>query len=97
VRTPALILATLSLLLPAMVAAQERPSKTGWAGGYRGLTPEDMNAYCFWNGNLFSIGASFCYRQDSSATCTESPGKRPTWVSKNNDKLCEKNPSVMPL
>ncbi|HTR87308.1 MAG TPA: hypothetical protein VMI56_22690 [Reyranella sp.] len=96
-RAAALILMTIGLLLPAMAGAQERTPKTGWAGGYRGLTQEDMNFYCFWNGNLFSVGASFCYRQDSSTTCTESPGKRPTWVTKNNDKLCEKNPSAMPF
>jgi hypothetical protein len=96
VRTPALILMTFGLLLPATVMAQDQSPRNA-RSGYRGLTPEDMNAFCFWNGNLFSVGASFCYRQDSSTTCTESPGKRPIWVSKNNDKLCEKNPSVMPL
>ncbi len=95
-RTSVLILTTLGLLLPVAVMAQEQPSRNA-RGGYRGLTPEDMNAYCFWNGNLFSVGASFCYRQDSSTTCTESTGKRPIWINKNNDKLCEKNPSAMPL
>lgn len=87
---------TLGVLLPAVAVAQEQSPRNA-RGGYRGLTPEDMNAFCFWNGNLFSVGASFCYRQDSSTTCTESPGKRPIWVSKSNDKLCEKNPSAMPL
>jgi hypothetical protein len=55
-----------------------------------------MKAYCFWNGQLFSVGATFCIRQASVATCTEDPGKRPIWVNKDNDKFCDKNPSTTP-
>jgi hypothetical protein len=61
------------------------------------LTPEDKQAYCFWSGQIFSLGASFCSRQQSSLTCTEWPGKRPIWVIKDNDKACDKNPSLAPL
>jgi hypothetical protein len=55
-----------------------------------------MNAYCFWNGQLFSVGATFCIRQASVTTCSENPGKRPIWVTKDNDKFCDKNPSTTP-
>ncbi len=96
VRTLVIILTALCLLLPTVVIAQEQTPRNA-RGGYRGLTPDDMNAYCFWNGNLYSVGSSFCYRQNSATICTESPGKRPIWVNKDNDKLCEKNPSLMPL
>jgi hypothetical protein len=61
------------------------------------LTPEDKQSYCFWSGQVFSLGASFCARQQSSLTCTEWPGKRPIWVIKDNDKACDKNPSLTPL
>jgi hypothetical protein len=61
------------------------------------LTPEDKQSYCFWAGQLFSLGASFCARQQSSLTCTEWPGKRPIWVIKDNDKSCDRNPSLTPL
>ena len=61
------------------------------------LTPEDKQAYCFWAGELFSLGSTFCSRQQSSLTCTEWPGKRPIWVTKDNDKACDKNPSLTPL
>ena len=61
------------------------------------LTPEDKQAYCFWSGQIFSLGSSFCARQQSSLTCTEWPGKRPIWVIKDNDKACDKNPSLAPL
>ncbi len=61
------------------------------------LTPEDKQAYCFWAGEVFSLGATFCSRQQSSVTCTEWPGKRPIWVIKDNDKACDKNPSLTPL
>jgi hypothetical protein len=30
-------------------------------------------------------------------TCTEWPGKRPIWVVKDNDKACDRNPSLTPL
>ena len=61
------------------------------------LTPDDKQAYCFWAGELFSLGSTFCARQQSSVTCTEWPGKRPIWVIKDNDKACDKNPSLTPL
>jgi len=61
------------------------------------LTQDDKQAYCFWSGQLFSLGASFCSRQQSSQTCTEWPGKRPIWVTKDNDKSCDRNPSLAPL
>ena len=61
------------------------------------LTPEDKQQYCFWAGQLYSLGASFCSRQQSSLTCTDWPGKRPIWVVKDNDKACDKNPSLTPL
>ena len=57
------------------------------------LTPEDKQAYCFWSGQIYSLGASFCSRQQSLLTCTEWPGKRPIWVIKDNDKNCDRNPS----
>ena len=65
--------------------------------GYWDLTADDKNSYCFWAGELFSLGASFCSRQQSSLTCSEWPGKRPIWVIKDNDKACDKNPSLAPL
>jgi hypothetical protein len=61
------------------------------------LTPEDKQAYCFWSGQIYSLGASFCSRQQSLLTCTEWPGKRPIWVIKDNDKNCDRNPSQTPL
>ena len=61
------------------------------------LTPEDKQQYCFWAGEVFSLGATFCSRQQSSVTCTDWPGKRPIWVIKDNDKACDKNPSLTPL
>jgi hypothetical protein len=61
------------------------------------LTPDDKQAYCFWSGQIYSLGASFCSRQQSLLTCTECPGKRPIWVIKDNDKNCDRNPSQTPL
>lgn len=102
-RTVALILTTLGLMalgsaIPAVATAQEQNSSAAPRDGrgYRGLTADDLNAYCLWNGRLYSLGASFCYRADSSTTCIERPGKRPGWANTSNDKLCEKNPSTMP-
>ena len=92
----ALILA----MVPFAVAAQEpqqvqRPIlKIG--GDYSGLTAEDRGTYCFWAGQLYSIGASFCSRQQTLATCTEVAGRRPVWVNKDNDKNCDRNPSTTP-
>jgi hypothetical protein len=77
-RAVAPILTTLGLMalgsaIPAFATAQEPISNTAPrdGNGYRGLTADDMNAYCLWNGRLYSVGASFCYRADSSTTCIE--------------------------
>ena len=93
-RTIMLFLAGLGSTIPLIVAAQETVPRN--AVSYRGLSADDMKAYCFWNGQLFSVGATFCIRQASVATCTEEPGKRPIWVTKDNDKFCDKNPSTTP-
>jgi len=61
------------------------------------LTPEDKQAYCFWAGQIYSIGSSFCTRQQTVSTCTATSGGRPIWVTKDNDKACDKNPSLTPL
>jgi hypothetical protein len=84
----------LACLGPLIAAAQETVPRN--AVSYRGLSVDDMKAYCFWNGQLFSVGATFCIRLASVATCTEEPGKRPIWVTKDNDKFCDKNPSTTP-
>lgn len=95
-----MLLAILALL--AVDASAQEPQPGGQRpllrieGDYRGLRPEDMNAYCFWAGQIYSIGASFCVRETSSTVCTENPGKRPIWVTNDNDKLCAKNPSITP-
>jgi len=86
----------MAVLASAGASGQDTTTIVRNAGSYRGLGADDMNAYCFWNGQLFSIGATFCIRQGSVATCTESPGKRPIWVNKDNDKFCDKNPSTTP-
>ena len=90
---------TIALMLPlGALGQQQEPgqnvikSPPSWD-----LTPEDKQVYCFWAGEVFSLGASFCSRQQSSVTCTEWPGKRPIWVVKDNDKACDKNPSLTPL
>jgi hypothetical protein len=93
-RTIMLFLAGLGSMIPVIAAAQETVPRN--AVSYRGLSADDMKAYCFWNGQLFSVGATFCIRQASVATCTEEPGKRPIWVTKDNDKFCDKNPSTTP-
>jgi hypothetical protein len=93
-RTIMLFLAGLGSMIPVIAAAQETVPRN--AVSYRGLSADDMKAYCFWNGQLFSVGATFCIRQASVATCTEEPGKRPIWVNKDNDKFCDKNPSTTP-
>jgi hypothetical protein len=100
-RALAIALAIVPLALPLGAAAQQDqvPSQNVLRGApaYWNLTPEDKQAYCFWSGQIFSLGASFCSRQQSSLTCTEWPGKRPIWVVKDNDKACDKNPSLSPL
>jgi hypothetical protein len=94
-RTVTFLLAAMAVLVSAVASGQETTIVRN-AVSYRGLTADDMNAYCFWNGQLFSVGATFCIRQASVSTCTENPGKRPIWVTKDNDKFCDKNPSTTP-
>jgi hypothetical protein len=89
------------MMLPVMAAAQDQapPAQRPIlriTGDYAGLTAEDRNSYCFWAGQLYSIGAAFCSRQQTLATCTEVAGRRPAWVNKENDKFCERNVSVTP-
>jgi len=90
------------MMLPLAVAAQQEPSVVvqrpvlRLTGDYVGLTAEDRTSYCFWGGQLYSIGASFCSRQQTASTCTEVAGRRPVWTSKENDKFCDRNPSQMP-
>jgi hypothetical protein len=93
---------TLAAVLPLGAGAQQPETSVGQnvlkvPRGYWDLTPDDKNSYCFWAGELYSLGASFCSRQQSSLTCSEWPGKRPIWVIKDNDKACDKNPSLAPL
>jgi hypothetical protein len=38
----------------------------------------------------------FAFRTSATIN-TEWPGKRPIWVVKDNDKACDKNPSLTPL
>ncbi len=97
--TLVVVLAAL-LALPAL--AQQEPVQPSQrttvkiVGDYAGLTADDRNTYCFWSGQLFSIGASFCSRQQTLTTCTEVAGRRPVWVTKDNDKFCDRNPSTTP-
>jgi hypothetical protein len=65
-------------------------------GDYAGLTDKDRDSYCLWAGQLYSIGAAFCSRQQTLTTCSEVAGRRPTWVAKENDKFCDRNPSLTP-
>ena len=97
-RALAAVIAIVVLPLGAAAQQEQNPSQNmikappAW-----NLTPDDKQTYCFWAGELFSLGATFCARQQSSVTCTEWPGKRPIWVIKDNDKACDKNPSLTPL
>jgi len=88
------------VMVPLAAAAQEQPPAQRpilrITGDYAGLTPEDRNAYCLWAGQLYSIGAAFCSRQQTFVTCTEVAGRRPIWVSKENDKFCDRNASLTP-
>ncbi|MBS0524813.1 MAG: hypothetical protein JSS04_14385 [Proteobacteria bacterium] len=93
--------AIVAVMLPLAAAAQEQPAtaqrpKLRITGDYGWLTPEDRNSYCFWGGELYSIGAAFCSRQQTLTTCTEVAGRRPTWVNKENDKFCDRNSSLTP-
>ena len=83
------------LSLPAVAAAQA-PTVDFATAGYRGLTPDDMKSYCFWNGQLFSLGSSFCIRPSAVTICTENRGGRPIWVNKENEKSCERAPTAPP-
>jgi hypothetical protein len=65
---------------PLAAAAQEQPTtaqrqKLRLTGDYGWLTLEDRNSYCFWGGELYSIGAAFCSRQQTLTTCTEVAGR----------------------
>ena len=89
-------------LAPLGAAAQQEPPQTMQRGivrlgGAGGLSPEERASYCLWAGQLYSIGASFCSRQQTMTTCTEGSGSRlPVWVNKDNDKNCDRNPSWTP-
>lgn len=89
-------------LAPLGAAAQQEPPQTMQRGivrlgGAGGLSPEERASYCLWAGQLYSIGASFCSRQQTMTTCTEGGGSRPpVWVNKDNDKNCDRNPSWTP-
>ena len=65
-------------------------------GDLGALTQEDRQSYCLWAGQLYSIGSSFCSRQQTLTTCVEVQNRRPMWVSKENDKFCDRNPSMTP-
>ena len=78
-RRLAVVLTVLGFAIPLVAMAQEqkpgaapRDGRSYDGRGYRGLSADDLNAYCLWNGRLYSIGASFCYRADLSATCNAS-------------------------
>ena len=95
------LIAIVVAMLPLAAAAQEQPPPAQRpilriTGDYAGLTPEDRTSYCFWAGQLYSIGAAFCSRQQTHITCTEVAGRRPIWVAKENDKFCDRNVSLTP-
>jgi hypothetical protein len=89
------------VLIPFAASAQEQPTTNQRpilkiVGDYNGLTSEDRDTYCFWSGQLYSLGASFCSRQQTLTTCTEVAARRPVWVNKDNDKNCDRNSSATP-
>jgi hypothetical protein len=93
--------AMILLMLPVAASAQQEAPVTPRpvlriTGEYVGLTAEDRTSYCFWAGQLYSIGAAFCSRQQTHITCTEVPGRRPVWSAKENDKFCDRNTSQTP-
>jgi len=92
------LLAMCLLFFPLTALAQDPGQRpvVRIIGDYSGLTPEDRNSYCFWAGMLYSIGSAFCTRQQTLSTCTEVAGKRPIWISKENDKFCDRSPSLAP-
>ena len=97
-----ILTAAVMILLPTVAAAQGGPPHLSArpllriTGAYPDLTAEDRASYCFWAGQLYSIGASFCSRQQTFATCTEVAGRRPVWINKENDKFCDRNLSPTP-
>ena len=101
-RKLALILCLLGLLPAAVAAQQQEPVQPGQRvimrppPDYRGLSPDDLKSLCFWAGEVYSIGAAFCTRQQTLTTCTAASGSRPIWINKDNDKLCDRNPSLTP-
>ncbi len=103
-RTTAILSAALLGLLPLAVSAQQQQDQAPAQRlnvrippDYRGLTPEDMKSYCFWAGQPYSIGATFCSRQQTQTTCVAgASGGRPVWANKDNDKFCDRNPSLTP-
>ena len=93
--------AMILVMVPLVATAQQEPPAAHrpllrMTGDYTGLTAEDRTNYCFWAGQLYSIGASFCSRQQTLTTCIEVAGRRPIWVSKENDKFCDRNSSLTP-
>ncbi|SRR5579872_3718978 len=92
----------LAVLPLAVLAQQEPPSPPGQRvtvrtpPDYRGLSPDDLKSLCFWAGQPYSVGSAFCSRQQTLTTCTAVSGNRPVWISKDNDKLCDRNPSLTP-
>jgi hypothetical protein len=100
------VLVVAALVLPLVPlgagAQQQDPAQAGQRGivrigGASGMTAEDRANYCLWAGQLYSIGSSFCTRQQTMTTCTEIGTSRPpVWVNKDNDKNCDRNPSWTP-
>jgi hypothetical protein len=89
------------MMMPLAAAAQQEPPAVQrpilrLPVDYAGLSAEDRTYYCFWAGQLYSIGAAFCSRQQTHITCTEVPGRRPVWSAKENDKFCDRNTSQTP-
>ena len=94
-----ILTATILVMLPLAAAAQEQPAVQRpilRLTDYAGLTAEDRTSYCLWAGQLYSVGASFCSRQQTLSTCTEVASRRPVWVAKENDKFCDRNSSQTP-
>lgn len=94
-------LLALVVLVPLGAVAQQEQQGPQRAivriGSYAGLSPEDRANYCLWAGQLYSVGAGFCSRQQTMTTCTDIGTTRPpVWVNKDNDKNCDRNPSLTP-